>query len=62
MAELDLCEPDEVLIKRFQKRYQDRVFRIAAMQLRRHELAADAAQEVFLRALTWLRRFRFGAR
>jgi RNA polymerase sigma-70 factor (ECF subfamily) len=42
-------------------RYQDRIYRLATGMLRAPHAAADATQEVFLRAYTGLPRFRFGA-
>ena len=41
------------------RRFQDRVFRLACVSLHDRQHAADAAQEVFLRAFKGLRRFRF---
>lgn len=63
---------DNALIKRFQRgdtaafeqfvtRHQDRIFRLATAQLYVTRDAADATQEVFLRAFTGLPGFRFGA-
>ena len=43
------------------RRFQDRVFRLASVWLYDPQFAADAVQEVFLRAFKGLRRFRFGA-
>lgn len=65
-------ESDEALVRRFRQgdkrafeafvlRYQDRVFRLACVYLYASEDAADAAQEVFLRAYKGLTGFRFGA-
>ena len=45
----------------FVERHQDRVFRLASAWLYAPEAAADAAQDVFLRAYTGLPRFRFRA-
>ncbi|MDX1431363.1 MAG: sigma-70 family RNA polymerase sigma factor [Gammaproteobacteria bacterium] len=63
---------DDELVRRFQRgdgrafealveRHQDRIFRLATAMLRSRDDAADAAQEVFLRAYQGLPRFRFGA-
>ena len=43
------------------RRHQDRIFRLTAVWLDDRQHAADAAQEVFLRAFRGLGRFRFGA-
>ncbi|MDJ0711335.1 MAG: RNA polymerase sigma factor [Woeseiaceae bacterium] len=42
-------------------RFQDRVYRLASVWLYDRQNAADASQEVFLRAYKGLRRFRFRA-
>jgi len=65
-------DSDEQLIRRFQRgdmsafesfieRHQDRVFRLASAWLYAPDSAADATQDLFLRALTGLPRFRFRA-
>lgn len=65
-------DSDEQLVRRFQRgdlsafetfieRHQDRVFRLASAWLYAPDSAADATQDVFLRALTGLPRFRFRA-
>lgn len=65
-------ETDEQLIRRFQRgdmaafetfveRHQDRIFRLAGAWLYAPDAAADVSQDVFLRALTGLARFRFRA-
>ncbi len=65
-------ESDEQLVRRFQRgdmsafellveRHQDRIFRLASAWLYAPDAAADAAQDVFLRAYTGLPRFRFRA-
>ena len=41
------------------RRFQDRVYRLACVYLYDEQLAADAAQEVFVRGFRGLRRFRF---
>ena len=41
------------------RRFQDRVYRLACVWLHDEQLAADAAQEVFLRSFKGLRSFRF---
>ena len=68
-----MTEPSDVeLVRRFQngdveafealvRRSQDRVYRIALVSLFDSEHAADVAQEVFCRAYTGLKSFRFGA-
>ncbi len=43
------------------RRFQDRVFRLASVWLYDPQLAADAAQEVFIRGYSGLRKFRFRA-
>ncbi len=45
----------------FVARHQERIFRLASAWLYAPDAAADAAQDVFLRALTGLPRFRFRA-
>ena len=63
---------DEELVRRFQggdsrafeqlvERHQDRIYRLATAMLESRHDAADAAQEVFLRAYEGLPRFRFHA-
>ena len=42
-------------------RFQDRIFRLCSVWLRDPQHAPDASQEVFVRALRGLRRFRFRA-
>lgn len=65
-------ESDSDLVRRFQRgdeaafgdlvdRFGDRVFRLASVWLYDSQLAADAAQDVFVRAHRGLRRFRFKA-
>jgi RNA polymerase sigma-70 factor (ECF subfamily) len=65
-------DSDEQLVRRFQRgdmsafesfieRHQDRIHRLASAWLYSPDAAADAAQDVFLRALTGLPRFRFRA-
>lgn len=65
-------ESDSDLVRRFQRgdeaafgdlvdRFSDRVFRLASVWLYDSQLAADAAQDVFVRAHRGLRRFRFKA-
>lgn len=65
-------DSDEQLVRRFQRgdtaafeqfveRHQDRIFRLASAWLYAPDAAADAAQDVFLRAYTGLPRFRFRA-
>ncbi len=65
-------DSDEQLVRRFQRgdmsafesfveRHQDRVFRLASAWLYAPDAAADATQDVFLRAFTGLPRFRFRA-
>lgn len=65
-------DSDEQLVRRFQRgdtsafelfveRHQDRIFRLASAWLYAPDAAADAAQDVFLRAFTGLPRFRFRA-
>ena len=64
---------DEQLVKRFSagdqaafeslvQRFQDRVYRLALVWLNDARQAEDAAQEVFLRSLQGLPKFRFKAR
>jgi RNA polymerase sigma-70 factor (ECF subfamily) len=43
------------------RRFQDRIFRLACVYLYDEQLAADAAQEVFVRSYKGLRQFRFRA-
>ncbi len=43
------------------RRFQDRVYRVACVSLHDPQLAADAAQEVFVRSHKGLRSFRFRA-
>ena len=43
------------------RRFQDRVYRLACVYLYDEQLAADAAQEVFVRSYKGLRHFRFRA-
>lgn len=43
------------------RRFQDRIYRLACIYLHDEQLAADAAQEVFVRSFKGLRRFRFRA-
>ena len=61
---------DEELVRHFKsgsgeafdaivQRFQDRVFRLAAVWLYDQQSAADATQEVFVRGFRGLRRFRF---
>ena len=63
-------ESDEELVRRFQRgdidafdllvrRYQDRIYRMAAVWLYDEELCSDVTQEVFLRGFKGLRSFRF---
>lgn len=63
-------EADNELIRRFQggdasafdifvRRHQDRIYRLAAVLVKSRADAADVTQEVFLRALTGLKRFGF---
>lgn len=65
-------DSDEQLVRRFQRgdmsafelfveRHQDRIFRLASAWLYAPDSAADAAQDVFLRAYTGLPGFRFRA-
>ena len=65
-------DSDATLVRRIQKgdpvaftalveRYQDRIFRLATGMLYAPDAAADATQEVFMRAYTGLPRFRFGS-
>lgn len=65
-------ESDSDLVRRFQRgdeaafgelvdRFGDRVYRLAAVWLNDAQLAADVAQDVFIRAHRGLRRFRFKA-
>ena len=67
-----LTHSDRELVKAFQagdqqaftafvQRHQDRIYRLACANLYAPEEAADAAQEVFLRAYKGLGRFRFAA-
>ncbi|MFK8053497.1 MAG: RNA polymerase sigma factor [Woeseiaceae bacterium] len=44
------------------KRHQDRIYRLCAVWLFDSQLAADATQETFLRALNGLRKFQFRAK
>ena len=64
------AEADNELIRRFQggdasafdifvRRHQDRIYRLAVVLVKSRADAADVTQEVFLRALTGLRRFGF---
>jgi len=64
--------PDDDLVRRFKAgngtafdaivtRFQDRVFRLASVWLYDRQLAADATQEVFVRAYRGLRKFQFRA-
>jgi RNA polymerase sigma-70 factor (ECF subfamily) len=50
---------DNHAFEQFVQRYQDRIFRLANVYLYAPDDAADAAQEVFLRAYKGLHRFRF---
>ena len=43
------------------RRFEDRIFRLACVWLYDDQLAADAAQEVFVRGYKGLREFRFGS-
>lgn len=52
---------DEAAFEAFVVRHQDRVYRMALALTGNPQDAADAAQEVFLRAYTGLAGFRFGA-
>ena len=63
---------DEELVRRFQRgdtaaldelvrRHQDRLYRLAAVWLQQDQYAADVVQEVFLRSMRGLARFRFRA-
>ena len=52
---------DQQAFEVFVQRYQDRIYRLACANLYAPEEAADAAQEVFLRAYKGLGRFRFAA-
>lgn len=52
---------DEAAFSQLVQRHQDRIFRLAAVSLYDEQLAADAAQEVFIRAYRGLRGFRFTA-
>ena len=52
---------DQQAFEAFVQRYQDRIYRLACANLYAPEEAADAAQEVFLRAYKGLGRFRFAA-
>ena len=65
-------DSDATLVRRIQKgdaaaftalveRYQDRIYRLATGMLYAPDAAADATQEVFMRAYTGLPRFRFGS-
>lgn len=64
------AEADNELIRRFQggdtiafdifvRRHQDRVYRLAAVLVKSRADAADVTQDVFLRALSGLKRFGF---
>ena len=52
---------DTSAFEAFVRRHQDRIYRLACVNLYAPEHAADATQEVFLRALTGLKGFRFRA-
>ncbi len=65
-------ESDEELVRQFRsgtpgafdaivRRFEDRIFRLAAVSLYDAQYAADVTQEVLIRSHKGLRRFRFGA-
>ncbi|MEL6214583.1 MAG: sigma-70 family RNA polymerase sigma factor [Pseudomonadota bacterium] len=52
---------DQLALQQLVIRHQDRLFRLARGWLADESMAADATQEVFVRSLNGLTRFRFGA-
>ena len=52
---------DVLAFEEFMYRHQDQIYRLASLNLYQSDSAADATQEVFLRAYKGLNKFRFGA-